>query len=83
MQFIKKKEKAMTTELCRPKVLTDRWVKEFSTAIAKLCQNDGPPAITQAEQWPTYFVKLQNARCIKEPLVRQIIRYERDYREFL
>lgn len=75
----------MTEQVCRPVRLTCRWVREMTQSIHTLCPSILPVVhCTQAEhEWAHYWQQLEKSRCIQDPQVQQVLRYERDYQDIL
>lgn len=73
--------------VCRPKVLTCRWMEEFTKAIHIVCP-DAPMVkcnSTQSleETWNQYEKDLMQSRCLKNDTVQKIVLYEMDYNDVL
>jgi hypothetical protein len=82
--------KIKMNDVCRPKVVTCRWMKEFSSAIHNICPTQ--PRIDKCETmtsleleavWKSYVTNLNRSKCNTYPIVQQIKAFEVDYREYL
>lgn len=73
--------------VCRPKVLTTRWIEEFTQAIHMVCPDAKAikctPDRTLEETWSAYEQHLAQSQCLKHPTVQRIVNYEEDYNDIL
>ena len=73
-----------------PKVITCRWMKEFSLAIHNICPHR--PLINKCETltcveletvWKSYVTDLNRSKCNSHPVVQDIKAFKVDYREYI
>jgi hypothetical protein len=78
-------------QVCRPTVLTCRWLTEMTQAIHTLCP--GQPVLlcgkyfpdhdSASTLWDNYYQHLQFSPCMKHPKVQQMLKFEIDYNDIL
>lgn len=77
------------THICRPQKITPRWINEITKAINKQCPQERelfPIQVSNQDNlesiWNDYIHKLENnKKCIKNPTVQKILKFEIDYND--
>ncbi len=71
--------------MCRPQHLTWRWVIEISEAINNVCPEQ--PKVVKDNRnidnaWTEFMKSLQSTKCYKDPIIQDILNFNRDYNNF-
>ena len=77
-------------EVCRPKKLTCRWLREITGVIDTICRHNGMNNIgyiaycnedNTGKIWETYLKNLHASKCYSNSTVQDILYYRVDYND--